>query len=61
MKLLSIVAQNQGIDSQAAFQAWFEQEQLNDPNQFVPKLNRSLEALVGEAWLFDRSPFNSSP
>jgi len=36
---------------------WFESEQLNDPNHFLPPLDRALEELVGdEDWLFDRSP-----
>ncbi|NJO78923.1 MAG: CHAT domain-containing protein [Cyanobacteria bacterium RM1_2_2] len=53
LKLLSIAAQTQGIETQADFEAWFAQEQLNDPAAFLPRLNQRLEAMIGDGWLFD--------
>ncbi len=29
------------------------QQQLNDPNVFLPQLNQRLEAMIGDGWLFD--------
>ncbi|MEO0801944.1 MAG: tetratricopeptide repeat protein, partial [Cyanobacteria bacterium J06642_2] len=57
LRLISTAAQHQGIENEAEFQTWFEQQQLNDPSHFLLKLNQALEALIGDKWLFDRAPF----
>ena len=52
-KLLVIAAETQGIQIEEALEAWFIQQQLNDPNFFVPQLNQRLEEMIGDGWLFD--------
>ena len=60
-KLLTIAAQAQGIQTQEPFDRWFTQQQLNDSNSFLPRLNQQLETLIDDSWLFDRSAFNPNP
>jgi hypothetical protein len=44
------------------FEDWFAREGLNDPNRFLPALDRALETLVGEnGWLFDRQLLTNGP
>ncbi|MDF5733855.1 MAG: hypothetical protein PUP92_39265 [Rhizonema sp. PD38] len=54
-KMLAGAAGRQGIETKEAFDAWFVQQRLNDPEYFLPRLRQSLEEIVGEGWLFDRS------
>jgi len=42
------------------FLDWFKSERLNDPDHFLPALDRALQALVPpDAWLFDRALLTS--
>jgi tetratricopeptide (TPR) repeat protein len=52
--LLSIAATLQNIPPNA-IENWMIQEQLTDPNIFLPRLNQQLETLIGTSWLFDRT------
>ncbi|MEH2322921.1 MAG: hypothetical protein V7K32_04865 [Nostoc sp.] len=54
-EIIAGAAGRQGIETQEAFDAWFTQQQLNDPEYFLPRLNQRLEEIVGDAWLFDPS------
>ena len=36
------------------FNDWFTKENLNVPDYFLPALNRALEKIIGDNWLFDR-------
>ncbi|MEH2275859.1 MAG: CHAT domain-containing protein [Nostoc sp.] len=54
-EMISGAVDAQGIDTQEAFDAWFVQRRLNDPEYFLPRLNQRLEEIVGDGWLFDRS------
>jgi hypothetical protein len=36
---------------------WMQQQQLNDPQMFLPKLNQQLAAMIGNNWLFDPNGF----
>lgn len=54
-KLLTIAANAQGIETQEAIDAWVIQQQLNDPQYFLPQLNQRLEEIIGDGWLFDPS------
>jgi tetratricopeptide (TPR) repeat protein len=54
-KIISGAANTQGIETQEAFDNWFVQQRLNDPEYFLPRLNQRLEEIVGDGWLFDRS------
>ncbi|WP_230966444.1 tetratricopeptide repeat protein [Nostoc commune] len=54
-EMISGAAGAQVIEIQEAFDAWFIQQRLNDPDYFLPRLNQRLEEIVGDGWLFDRS------
>ena len=54
-KMISGAASAQGIETQEAFEAWYVQQRLNDPEYFFPRLNQRLEEIVGDGWLFDPS------
>ncbi|MFN6572182.1 tetratricopeptide repeat protein [Dendronalium sp. ChiSLP03b] len=54
-KIISGAAVAQGIETQEAFDNWFVQQRLNDPEYFLPRLNQRLEEIVGDGWLFDPS------
>ncbi|MBW4626083.1 MAG: tetratricopeptide repeat protein [Brasilonema octagenarum HA4186-MV1] len=45
----------QGIKTQEAFDTWYVQQRLNDPEYFLSRLNQRLEEIVGDGWLFERS------
>jgi tetratricopeptide (TPR) repeat protein len=53
IKLRSIAASNQGVETSEAFPTWVVQQRLNEPEYFLPRLNQRLEGLVGDRWLFD--------
>ncbi|NJN88786.1 MAG: tetratricopeptide repeat protein, partial [Leptolyngbyaceae cyanobacterium SL_7_1] len=57
LKMLVAAAAAQGIqlDDMEALGNWMEQQQLNDPQIFLPQLMQQLETLVGDAWVFDPS------
>ncbi len=57
LQLLSAAATAQGIETQESLGEWFAQQQLNDPQVFLPQLNQRLEAIIGDQWLFDPTPF----
>ncbi|MBW4423715.1 MAG: tetratricopeptide repeat protein [Nostoc desertorum CM1-VF14] len=54
-EMISGAAGAKVIEIQEAFDAWFIQQRLNDPEYFLPRLNQRLEEIVGDGWLFDRS------
>ncbi|MEH1852981.1 MAG: hypothetical protein V7L11_15235 [Nostoc sp.] len=54
-KIILGAASAQGIETQEAFDTWFVQQRLNDPDYFLPRLNQRLEEIVGDGWLFERS------
>jgi tetratricopeptide (TPR) repeat protein len=53
--MCKVVAHYQGIETQAQFDAWWQQQQLNDPTHVRAELGRHLLALAGGDWLFDRA------
>jgi tetratricopeptide (TPR) repeat protein len=53
--MLSVAAGAQGIETQEAFDTWFVQQRLNEPEYFLPQLTQRLEEIIGDDWLFDRS------
>ncbi|MDZ8090354.1 MAG: tetratricopeptide repeat protein, partial [Nostoc sp. DedQUE05] len=56
-KIILGAANAQGIETQEAFDNWYVQQQLNDREYFLPRLNQRLEEIVGDGWLFDCSQF----
>jgi tetratricopeptide (TPR) repeat protein len=55
VRMISAAAGAQGIETQEAFETWFVQQRLNDPEYYLPRLTQRLEEIVGDGWLFDRS------
>ncbi|MBO3458151.1 tetratricopeptide repeat protein [Aetokthonos hydrillicola] len=53
-KMIAGAAGRQGIQTQEAFETWWTQQRLNDPEYFLPQLNQRLEEIVGDGWVFDR-------
>jgi len=53
MRMLSAVANAQGVDSEAAFNVWLTEQQLNDPEVVLPRLMQCLETTIGDTWLFE--------
>ncbi|KAB8315297.1 tetratricopeptide repeat protein, partial [Tolypothrix campylonemoides VB511288] len=53
VRMLSAAAGAQGIETEEAFNTWFVQQRLDDPEYFLPRLNQRLEEIVGDGWLFD--------
>ena len=60
MQMLATAAVGQGIaiDTPDAFDTWFREQQLNDASVFIPQLNRHLEDIIGDQWLFDPQLFS---
>jgi tetratricopeptide (TPR) repeat protein len=51
--LLAHTAKHQEITTQDQFDEWIVQNQLNDPNYYLPALNALLVEIIGGNWLFD--------
>jgi tetratricopeptide (TPR) repeat protein len=56
LRMLSAAASARGIESEAALMEWFNQQQLNQPNVFMPQLDQRLVESIGDTWLFDPRP-----
>jgi tetratricopeptide (TPR) repeat protein len=54
LNMISAAADAQGIETQEAFDTWFVQQRLNDPEYYIPRLLQRLEEIVGDEWLFER-------
>jgi hypothetical protein len=59
LKMLEGAAVAQGVEIETieALSDWMAQQQLNDPEIFLPQLNQRLEAMVADRWLFDPKEF----
>jgi tetratricopeptide (TPR) repeat protein len=44
----------QGIETQEAFNTWYVQQQLNNPEYYIPRLAEKLAEIIGDEWLFER-------
>ncbi|NJL64475.1 MAG: tetratricopeptide repeat protein, partial [Methylacidiphilales bacterium] len=53
-KILSGAATAQGIETQEASNTWIEEQQLNNPEFYIPRLGEKLEEIVEDGWLFER-------
>jgi hypothetical protein len=58
-KMILGAAGRQGIETQEAFDTWWTQQRLNDPEYFLPRLSQRLEEIVGDEWVFDQLSVNS--
>jgi len=52
--MLSACVQARKVPPEKAIE-WIKAEGLNDPGRFLPALNKAIEEIVGDQWLFDRS------
>ncbi len=59
--LLSIAARNCGIQDQDAFDRWVADNQFKHSAYVFPTLRALLEQMVGDRWLFDRTPLQDQP
>ena len=48
------------VDGQAAFNAWVEDMELNDPALFLPRLRNVVDVLVQDDWWFDRDALQAA-
>lgn len=53
--LIARVAERHGkVRDQATLDQWMDRLQLRDPQIFLPRLGQMIDAIVGDAWWFDR-------
>ncbi|MBM3739875.1 MAG: tetratricopeptide repeat protein, partial [Acidobacteria bacterium] len=55
LELLVIAAGNAGVPADGG-PSWYTSNRLDDPNHVIPTLSTHLEALIGDGWIFDRTP-----
>jgi tetratricopeptide (TPR) repeat protein len=55
-KLVGIAAGNADIQDEEAMRRWVAENHLDDPDHVFPTLQARLEELIGDRWLFDRTP-----
>lgn len=54
--LIAMVAQRHGnVQDQNAMDSWLDRLELRDPQVFIPRMGKVVEAMVGGAWWFDRN------
>jgi len=52
--IAQVAARHSNVRDQAALDQWMDRLELRDPQIFLPRLGRVVEAIVGDAWWFDR-------
>jgi hypothetical protein len=53
--LIAMVAKRHGnVQDQEAMNRWLDRLELRDPQVFLPRLSRAVDAIVGNSWWFDR-------
>lgn len=53
--LIAMVAKRHGqVQDQVAMDKWLDRLELRDPQVFLPRLSREVDAIVGGKWWFDR-------
>lgn len=50
-----VAARHSGVRNQQALDAWMDKLGLRDPQVFLPRLSHVVNAIVGDAWWFDRN------
>jgi hypothetical protein len=50
-----VAARHSGVRNQQALDAWMDKLGLRDPQVFLPRLSQVVNAIVGDAWWFDRN------
>lgn len=49
-----VAARHSNVQDQQALNAWMDKLGLRDPQVFLPRLSQVVNAIVGDAWWFDR-------
>lgn len=58
--LIAMVAQrHSNVRDQAALDKWLDRLELRKPEIFLPRLGQVVDAIVGDAWWFDRNELRS--
>jgi hypothetical protein len=52
--IAQVAARHSNVRDQAALDKWMDRLELRDPQVFLPRLGQVVDAIVGEAWWFDR-------
>ena len=52
--IAQVAARHGNVRDQAALDQWMDRLELRDPQVFLPRLGQVVEAIVGDAWWFDR-------
>ncbi|MBZ0106308.1 MAG: hypothetical protein K8H84_11855 [Sulfuricella denitrificans] len=50
-----VAARHGNVQDQQALNAWMDKLELRDPQLFLPRLSQVVNAIVGNAWWFDRN------
>lgn len=50
-----VAARHSNVQDQQALDAWMDQLGLRDPQLFLPRLSQVVNAIVGDAWWFERN------
>lgn len=50
-----VAARHSNVQDQQALDAWMDRLGLRDPQVFLPRLSQVVNAIVGDAWWFDRN------
>ncbi|KOP23588.1 hypothetical protein AMR41_25835 [Hapalosiphon sp. MRB220] len=58
-KMIAGAAGRQGIETEEAFDTWWTQQRLNNPEYFIPRVSQRLEEIIGDGWVFDQLSVNS--
>ncbi len=60
-QLIAMVAKrHSNVQDQEALDRWLDRLALRDPQVFLPRLAREVDAIVGDKWWFDRDRLRSS-
>jgi len=52
--IASVAERHSNVRNQAALDKWMDMLELRDPEIFLPRMGRVVNAIVGDAWWFDR-------
>jgi hypothetical protein len=55
-----VARRHSDVDSQEAMDLWIERLQLNDPAEFLPRLAKVIDVIVGDKWWFDRDELRAA-
>ncbi len=55
-----VAKRHSNVNTQAEMDMWIARLQLNDPNEFLPRLGKVIDVLVGDDWWYDRDKLRES-